>query len=96
MRTAGGPGDQAGVAADRGARTTDVRTLAVQGHAHEDVRRPALQLRVRDRRGPVVLEPGGQRVVLSALTRALTTGEIVIVTLYFEGSGALGLVSSVE
>jgi len=35
-------------------------------------------------------------VVLSALTRALTTGEIVIVTLYFEGFGALGVVSSVE
>ena len=44
----------------------------------------------------VRLQPGGQRVVLSELTRALKAGEVIIVTLVFEKSGALGVVSPVE
>jgi copper(I)-binding protein len=42
------------------------------------------------------LHPGGERVALSELTRELKAGEVVIVTLFFEKSGALGIVSSVE
>jgi Copper chaperone PCu(A)C len=42
------------------------------------------------------LYPDGARVALSELTRELKTGEVVIVTLYFEKSGALGVVSPVE
>jgi copper(I)-binding protein len=42
------------------------------------------------------LHPGGERVALSELTRELKAGEVVIVTLYFEKSGALGVASSVE
>jgi copper(I)-binding protein len=42
------------------------------------------------------LHPGGERVALSELTRDLKTGEVVIVTLFFEKSGALGVVSPVE
>jgi copper(I)-binding protein len=44
----------------------------------------------------VRLHAGGERVALSELTRELKTGEVVIVTLFFEKSGALGVVSSVE
>ena len=44
----------------------------------------------------VRLHPGGERVALSELTRELKPGEVVIVTLFFEKSGALGVVSSVE
>ena len=46
--------------------------------------------------GGVRLQPGGERVALSELTRELKAGEVVIVTLFFEKSGALGVVSSVE
>jgi hypothetical protein len=42
------------------------------------------------------LHSGGERVALSELTRELKPGEVVIVTLYFEKSGALGVVSPVE
>ena len=38
----------------------------------------------------------GPRVVLSDLTRPVTTGEVVIVTLRFEKSGAIGVISVVE
>jgi copper(I)-binding protein len=44
----------------------------------------------------VRLEPGGQRIVLSELTRALEAGDVVIVTLVFERTGALGVVASVK
>ena len=44
----------------------------------------------------VRLHPGGERVALSELTRELKAGEVVIVTLFFEKSGALGVVSPVE
>ena len=44
----------------------------------------------------VRFEPDGRRVVLSALTRALEPGEVVIVTLVFEKSGAIGVVAAVE
>ena len=44
----------------------------------------------------VRLHPGGERVALSDLTRELKAGEVVIVTLFFEKSGALGVVSPVE
>jgi copper(I)-binding protein len=42
------------------------------------------------------LHAGGERVALSELTRELKAGESVIVTLFFEKYGALGVVSSVE
>ena len=42
------------------------------------------------------LRAGGERVALSDLTRELKAGEVVIVTLYFERTGAVGVVSSVE
>ena len=42
------------------------------------------------------LHSGGERVALSELTRELRPGEVVIVTLYFEKSGAVGVVSPVE
>jgi copper(I)-binding protein len=38
----------------------------------------------------------GPRIVLSGLTRALTPGEIVIVTLKFKKSGPMGVVSVVQ
>jgi copper(I)-binding protein len=38
----------------------------------------------------------GPRIVLSDLTRTLTPGEVVIVTLYFQKSGALGVISVVQ
>ena len=44
----------------------------------------------------VRFEPDGRRIVLSALTRALQPGEVVIVTLVFEKSGAIGVVADVE
>ena len=44
----------------------------------------------------VRLHAGGERVRLSELTRELKAGEVVIVTLFFEKSGALGVVSPVE
>ena len=42
------------------------------------------------------LRPDGERVALSELTRELKAGEVVIVTLFFEKYGALGVVSAVE
>jgi hypothetical protein len=42
------------------------------------------------------LHSGGERIALSELTRELKAGEVVIVTLLFEKSGAFGVVSSVE
>jgi copper(I)-binding protein len=42
------------------------------------------------------LRPDGERVALSELTRELKAGEVVIVTLFFEKSGAVGVISSVE
>jgi copper(I)-binding protein len=42
------------------------------------------------------LHSGGERVALFELTRELKPGEVVIVTLFFEKSGALGVVSPVE
>ena len=44
----------------------------------------------------VRLQPDGQHVVLSELRRELKPGEVVIVTLVFEKSGAIGVVSPVE
>jgi copper(I)-binding protein len=44
----------------------------------------------------VALRPGGAHVRLADLTRALTPGEVVIVTLVFEKTGSLGVVSVVE
>jgi copper(I)-binding protein len=40
--------------------------------------------------------PGGPHVVLSDLTRALTPGETIIVTLVFEKSGGIGIITTVE
>ena len=42
------------------------------------------------------LHSGGERVALSELARELKAGEVVIVTLVFEKSGAIGVVSAVE
>jgi|GEM_PF-2032677 len=42
------------------------------------------------------LREDGPRVVLSGLTRALTPGEVVIVTLQFQKSGPMGVVSVVQ
>ena len=44
----------------------------------------------------VRLHETGERVALSELTRELKTGEVVIVTLFFEKYGAMGVVSAVE
>jgi copper(I)-binding protein len=44
----------------------------------------------------VRLHSDGERVALSELTRELKAGEVVIVTLVFEKSGAIGVVSAVE
>jgi len=44
----------------------------------------------------VRLHPGGERVALSELTRELQAGEVVLVTLLSEQSGALRVVSPVE
>lgn len=44
----------------------------------------------------VAFRPGGPHVRLAGLTRALAAGEVVIVTLVFEKTGSLGVVSVVE
>jgi copper(I)-binding protein len=44
----------------------------------------------------VALRPGGPHVRLDGLTRALAPGEVVIVTLVFEKTGNLGVISVVE
>lgn len=40
--------------------------------------------------------PEGPHVVLNELTRALTPGETIIVTLIFEKSGGIGVITTVE
>jgi copper(I)-binding protein len=44
----------------------------------------------------VRLQPDGPRVLLSELTRELRPGEVVIVTLFFEKTGAIGVIAPVE
>jgi copper(I)-binding protein len=44
----------------------------------------------------VTLEPAGPHVVLSGLTRDLVPGESIIVTLVFEKSGGIGVITVVE
>jgi copper(I)-binding protein len=44
----------------------------------------------------VRFEPQGPHVVLSDLTRSLTPGETIIVTLIFEKSGGIGVITTVE
>lgn len=44
----------------------------------------------------VRLAPGSHRVVLADLKRPLKAGEVVIVTLYFEKSGGIGVITVVE
>jgi copper(I)-binding protein len=44
----------------------------------------------------VTLEPEGPHVVLSGLTRPLVPGESIIVTLIFEKSGGIGVITVVE
>ncbi|MGH7312863.1 MAG: copper chaperone PCu(A)C, partial [Candidatus Rokuibacteriota bacterium] len=44
----------------------------------------------------VTFHRGGPHIALAELTRALEPGEVIIVTLHFEKSGALGLVTVVE
>ena len=44
----------------------------------------------------VRLTPGAPRVVLAELTRALTPGEVVIVTLVFQKAWAIGVIAPVE
>jgi hypothetical protein len=44
----------------------------------------------------VSFEEKGPRIVLTDLTRTLLPGEVIIVTLLFQKSGALGLITVVE
>ena len=44
----------------------------------------------------VALEPAGPHVVLTGLTRELIPGESIIVTLVFEKSGGIGVITVVE
>jgi len=44
----------------------------------------------------VTLEPAGPHVVLTGLTRPLVPGEAIIVTLVFEKSGGIGVITVVE
>jgi copper(I)-binding protein len=44
----------------------------------------------------VHFRPGGPHAVLSDLTRELTAGETIIVTLLFQKSGGIGVVAVVE
>ncbi|MGH7323431.1 MAG: copper chaperone PCu(A)C [Candidatus Rokuibacteriota bacterium] len=44
----------------------------------------------------VSFEEKGPRVVLTDLTRTLNPGEVIIVTLHFQKSGSLGLITVVE
>jgi copper(I)-binding protein len=44
----------------------------------------------------VALAPSGPHVVLGALTRPLVPGESIIVTLIFEKSGGIGVITVVE
>jgi copper(I)-binding protein len=44
----------------------------------------------------VRLVPDGRRVLLSDLTRELKPGEVIIVTLFFEKTGAIGVIAPVE
>jgi copper(I)-binding protein len=44
----------------------------------------------------VRLVPDGRHVVLSDLTRDLKAGEVVIVTIFFEKTGAIGVIALVE
>ncbi|HSF04331.1 MAG TPA: copper chaperone PCu(A)C [Methylomirabilota bacterium] len=44
----------------------------------------------------VTFDRGGPHIALADFTRALQTGEVIIVTLHFEKSGPLGLVTVVE
>ncbi len=44
----------------------------------------------------VRLQPGAPHVRLSGLTRELKPGEVVIVTLFFEKTGAIGVIAPVE
>ncbi|HET9490836.1 MAG TPA: copper chaperone PCu(A)C [Methylomirabilota bacterium] len=44
----------------------------------------------------VSFERGGPHIALANFTRTLTPGEVIIVTLHFEKSGPLGLVTVVE
>jgi periplasmic copper chaperone A len=44
----------------------------------------------------VTLVPDGPHVVLSGLTRPLVPGESIIVTLVFEKSGGIGVITVVE
>lgn len=44
----------------------------------------------------VAFHRGGPSVVLSELARSLESGEVIIVTLHFEKSGPLGLITVVE
>jgi copper(I)-binding protein len=46
--------------------------------------------------GVLPLKPGAPHVVLSGLTRAVSRGEVFIVTLLLEKSGRLGVVTVVE
>ena len=44
----------------------------------------------------VLFRPGGPHVRLAGLTRALAPGEVVIITLVFEKTGNVGVVTVVE
>jgi copper(I)-binding protein len=44
----------------------------------------------------MAFHPGGLHIVLSDFTRPLEAGEVIIVTLHFQKSGSLGLITVVE
>jgi copper(I)-binding protein len=62
--------------------------LGTSGEAVEKLTVPATSM--------LSLRADRERIALSELTRELKAGEVVIVTLFFERTGALGVVSSVE
>jgi copper(I)-binding protein len=62
--------------------------LGATGEAVEKLMVPATSM--------LSLRADRERIALSELTRELKAGEVVIVTLFFERTGALGVVSSVE
>lgn len=86
LRSTGKYGDVLTGAAAPMARRAELRDA--DGRAVAQIEIPGETAMSFDEKGP--------RVVLGDLTRELTPGEVIIVTLRFEKSGALGLVTAVE
>ncbi|MGH7314579.1 MAG: copper chaperone PCu(A)C [Candidatus Rokuibacteriota bacterium] len=75
----------------RGAESPLARTAELRGPGGSRVREVEIP-------GATVVpfERGGPHIALSDFTRTLEQGEVIIVTLHFEKSGPLGLVTVVE